>query len=123
MMTTRSTTISSRGAVVVVEFLFADQRGSKHRPAVVLSSAAYTDGRQEVVLAAVTSNTHRRLLPGDTLIQELAPTELPKPSVVTGILRTVKQADVTRVLGSLSARDLRSVEDSLRDALGLAQPA
>ena len=72
-----------------------------------------------MVLAAVTSNTRRRLLPGDTAIQELAPTELPKPSVVTGILRTVKQADVVRRLGSLSAADLRVVGSNLRDALGL----
>ena len=85
----------------------------------MLSSPAYLAGRQEVVLAAVTSNTHRRLLPGDTAIQELAPTELPRLSVVPGILRTVKQAEVRRALGSLSARDLRAVEDSLREALGL----
>ncbi len=118
-MTTRSTTIFKRGSIVGVDFLFADRRGSKRRPAVVLSSAAYLVGRQEVVLAAVTSNTRRRLLPGDTAIQELSPTELPRPSVVTGILRTVKQADVTRAFGSLSARDLRAVEDSLREALAL----
>ena len=116
---TRSTTTFRRGSVVVVDFLFADQRGSKHRPAVVLSSAAYMTGRREVVLAAVTSNTRRQLLPGDTAIQELTPTELPRPSVVTGILRTVKQADVALSLGSLSANDLREVEDSLRDALAL----
>ena len=115
----RSTTIFKRGSVVGVDFLFADQRGSKHRPAIVLSSAEYLAGRREVVLAAVTSNTRRRLLPGDTAIQELAHTELPRPSVVTGILRTVKQAEVTRAFGSLSARDLRAVEDSLRDALAL----
>ena len=118
-MTTRSTTIFKRGSIVGVDFLFADRRGSKRRPAVVLSSTAYLAGRQEVVLAAVTSNTRRRLLPGDTAIQELTPTELPKPSVVTGILRTVKQADVTRAFGELSARDLRAVEDSLREALAL----
>ena len=116
---TQSTTTFSRGSVVVVDFLFADQRGSKHRPAIVLSSAAYLAGRQEVVVAAVTSNTRRRLLPGDTAIHELTSTELPKPSVVTGILRTVKQADVVRALGSLSAADLRAVEDSLREALAL----
>ena len=105
--------------MIGVDFLFTDQRGSKQRPAIVLSSAAYLAGRQEVVIAAVTSNTRRRLLPGDTAIKELKPTELPRPSVVTGILRTVKQADVTQAFGSLSARDLRAVEDSLREALSL----
>ena len=72
-----------------------------------------------MIVAAVTSNTRRRLLPGDTAIQELALTELPRPSVVTGILRTVKQADVVRPLGSLSAADLSAVESRLREALGL----
>ncbi len=115
---TQSTTTFSRGDVVVVDLLYPDQRGSKHRPALVVSSAAYHAGRQEVVLAGLTSNVRRRL-PGDTHLADWASADLPLPSVVTGILQTVKRSAVMRALGSLSARDLRAVEDSLREALVL----
>ena len=115
---TQSTTIFSRGDIVVVDFLYPNQRGSKHRPALVVSSASYHAGRQEVVLAGLTSNIYRRL-PGDTHLTDWAAAELPLPSVVTGILQTVKRSDVMRALGSLSARDLRAVEANLREALAL----
>lgn len=115
---TQSTTPFSRGDIVLVDFLYPDQRGPKHRPALVVSSASYHAGRQEVVLAGVTSNVHRRL-PGDTHLTEWAAAELPLPSVVTGILQTVKQSAVMRTMGRLAERDLRSVEANLREALAL----
>lgn len=114
----RSTTTCSRGDVVIVDFVYPNQAGSKHRPALVVSSASYHAGRQEVVLAGVTSNVYRSL-PGDTHLTDWAVADLPRPSVVTGILQTVKRSAVMRALGSLSARDLRAVEDSLREALAL----
>ena len=115
---TQSTTTFSRGDVVIVDFVYPNQAGSKHRPALVVSSPTYHAGRQEVVLAGITSNVSRRL-PGDTHLADWAAAELPKASVVTGILQTVKRSAVMRALGSLSTRDLRAVEDSLRQALAL----
>ena len=115
---TRSTITFSRGDIVVVDFLFPNQRGSKHRPALVLTTDRYHAGRQEVVLAGVTSNVSRRL-PGDTHLNDWAAARLPRPSVVTGILQTVKQSAVMRTMGRLAERDLRSVEANLRVALAL----
>lgn len=51
----------SRGDVVLIGFVFSDESGKKFRPALVLSSSAYHRGRQEVVVAAITSNIRRRL--------------------------------------------------------------
>lgn len=113
-----TTTRSSRGQVVLVDFVFPDQQGVKKRPALVLSSATYHRGRQEVILAAVTSNV-RRVLPGDTALEDWREAGLLRSSVVTGILRTVKEAAITRRLGALTARDMRSVERSVRLALDL----
>jgi mRNA interferase MazF len=52
-------TAYKRGDIVLVGFLFFDESGLKHRPAVVLSSKAYHRYRREVVVAAVTSNIDR----------------------------------------------------------------
>ena len=53
----QSTTGYSRGDVVLVDFVFAEETGSKRRPVLLLSSEQYMLGRQEVVVSAITSNT------------------------------------------------------------------
>ena len=87
-----------RGNIVLVGFLFPGQTGIKRRPAVIISSRAYHRGRQEVIIAAITSNI-TRLLPGDTLIIGWKESGLLFPSVVTGIIRTVKHDALLRRLG------------------------
>ena len=69
-------------------------------------------------MAAVTSNVTRRLL-GDHLIKDWKRAGLLFPSVVTGILRTVKQTVVERRLGALPEGDLEAIERELRRSLGL----
>jgi len=58
----RSMTVYNRGDVVLVGFVFSDESGRKLRPAIVISSVAYNRVRQEVIVAAITSNVQRRLL-------------------------------------------------------------
>ncbi len=107
----------SQGAVVLVQFVYPDQTGVKLRPALVLSTDTYHRGRQEVILAGITSNVIRVLV-GDTVVQDWQIAGLLAPSVVTGILQTVKQSALSRRLGGLSARDLRMVEANIRVAIG-----
>jgi mRNA interferase MazF len=83
------TTVYRRGDVVLVSFVFTDHSGAKVRPALVVSSVAYHRRRQDVIVAAITSNTNRRLL-GDHLIADWEGAGLLFPSMVTGIVRTVK---------------------------------
>ena len=92
-------TAYSRGDVVLVGFVFSDETGRKLRPAVVISAPAYQRARQEVVVAAITSNVRRRLF-GDHLITEWKETGLLFPSVVTGILRTIKRAMIASSRGN-----------------------
>ena len=54
----------SRGDVVLVKFVFADEKGAKQRPALIISTDRYHRGRRETILAAITSNVGR-LLVGD----------------------------------------------------------
>ncbi|MCX6008470.1 MAG: type II toxin-antitoxin system PemK/MazF family toxin [Chloroflexi bacterium] len=62
-------TVYSRGDVVLVNFTFADESGVKRRPAIIVSSEAYNNGRDEAIIAAITSRTDRVLL-GDHLIAD-----------------------------------------------------
>ncbi len=108
----------SRGGVVLVGFIFSDESGKKLRPAVVISSTAYNRAREEVVVAAITSNVRRRLF-GDHLIANWKGAGLLFPSLVTGILRTIKRTMIDRKLGSMPKPDLEAIDRHLRRSLGL----
>lgn len=76
----------SRGDVVLVSFVFTDETGVRQRPAVIISSDAYHRGREEAIIAAITSRTDRVLV-GDHLISHWREAGLLFPSVATGIIR------------------------------------
>jgi mRNA interferase MazF len=107
-----------RGDIVLVGFVFSDESGRKLRPAIVISSSAYNRARQEVVVAAVTSNVRRRLV-GDHLIADWKAAGLLFPSVVTGILRTIARAVIDRKLGAMGKRDMDAIDRELRRSLAL----
>ena len=108
----------SRGDVVLVSFIFADETGVKRRPAVIISSDAYHTGRDEAIIAAITSRTDRVLV-GDHLIADWQGAGLLFPSVATSIIRTIKQDMINRRLGSLPTQDMGAVDSKLKLALGL----
>ena len=111
-------TAYNRGDVVLIGFVFSDESGKKLRPALVISSPAYNRARQEIVVAAITSNVRRRLF-GDHLISDWQGAGLLFPSLVTGIVRTIKRAMIGRRLGSMPKPDLEAFERELRRSLGL----
>jgi mRNA interferase MazF len=111
-------TAYKRGDIVLVGFVFSDESGMKHRPAVVVSSPAYHRNRQELVVAAVTCNASR-LLFGDHALAGWREAGLLFPSVVTGILRTIKEAMIHRRLGSVPAREMAAIDGILCEILGL----
>ena len=108
----------NRGDVVLVGFVFSDESGRILRPAVVISSPAYNRARQEVIVAAVTSNVRRRFF-GDHLLADWKGAGLLFPSSVTGILRTIKQTMIDRKLGSIPKLDMAAIDRELRRSLGL----
>lgn len=110
-------TSCNRGNVVLVDFIFSERIKVKKRPALILSTGEYHAGRDEVIIAAITSNTHRTL-PGDTLVEEWERAGLLYPSLVTAIIQTIKARMIERVLGSLSARDFTKAQRNLSKALG-----
>jgi mRNA interferase MazF len=107
-----------RGDVVLVRFIFSDETGERQRPAVIVSSDAYHQSRQEAIIAAITSKTDR-ILVGDHLITDWQEAGLLFPSVATGIVRTLKQGMIAKKLGTMPLPDMKKIEGNLRDALGL----
>lgn len=71
-----------------------------------------------MVVAAITSNVRRRLF-GDHLIVDWKGAGLLFPSLVTGIVRTVKRAVIDRKLGSIPRPDMEAVDRTLRRSLAL----
>lgn len=108
----------SRGDVVLVKFVFADEKDTKRRPALIVSTDQYHQGRREAILAAITSNVGR-LLVGDYAITAWREAGLLYPSVVTGIVRTIKHDMIAGKMGELPAAELHAVEDTLREILAL----
>lgn len=108
----------SRGDVVLVKFVFADEKGVKHRPGLIVSADHYHQTRREMILMAITSNVGR-LLAGDHKIKGWHESGLLHPSVVTGIVRTIKHEMIASRIGTLPADELLLVEDRLREILAL----
>jgi mRNA interferase MazF len=108
----------SRGDIVLVRFVFADEKGVKQRPGLIVSADRYHQGRREAIIAAITSNVGR-LLVGDHKIKGWREAGLLHPSIVTGIIRTIKHDMIAGRLGALPAAELRAVEDTLRAILAL----
>ena len=108
----------SRGDLVLVRFVFADEKGAKQRPGLIVSADRYHQGRRETIVAAVTSNVGR-LLVGDYKIKAWRESGLLYPSIVTGIVRTIKHEMIAGKMGELPASELGSVEDKLREILAL----
>ena len=114
----QGTTTYIRGEVVLVDFVFADETDVKLRPALIVSSNRYHRSRQEITTAAITSNVGRRLF-GDREIVGWQEAGLRFPSLVTGVIRTVKPQMVRYRLGVLSGEEMAAVDRALRASLGL----
>ena len=111
-------TTYSRGNVVLISFVFADEGGVKQRPAVIISSDTYHRRRREAIISAITSRIDRVLV-GDHPISDWRAAGLLFPSVATGIIRTVKQSMIVRRLGGMSTDDMNAIDKQLRVALAL----
>jgi mRNA interferase MazF len=111
-------TLHRKGDVVLVSFVFSDESGEKRRPALVLSSDLYNRNRKEVIIAAITSKTGR-ILEGDYMMSDWRDAGLLFPSLITGIIRTIRGEMIVARLGSLSNKDIQGVEGKLMDIFGL----
>jgi len=117
-----STTTFRRGQVVVVNVPFTGQTGSKPRPAVIVSADAFHRKLADVVICPISSQPryHERPGPGDHPLLHWSRVGLRHASTARlSNLVAVDKRLIKRVLGTLAAEDMRSIESGLRLAFGL----
>jgi mRNA interferase MazF len=108
-----------RGEVVLVQFPFSGPSGKKDRPAVVVSTGAYHDEWDELLVVAITSRPPRTTRATDYALLDWKAPGLHQPSWVRTHLATVQRTLIIKKLGDLTARDLQAVEGCLRLSLGI----
>jgi mRNA interferase MazF len=106
------------GDVIVVPFPFTDQTATKRRPAVVVSSEAYSRERPDVILMAITSQVRPAPTVGEAAVVQWRAAGLLKPSVIKPIVTTIEVGLVIRQLGTLSSGDQQALRQVLAAILG-----
>ncbi|MCX8085866.1 MAG: type II toxin-antitoxin system PemK/MazF family toxin [Rhodocyclaceae bacterium] len=101
-----------RFTVVRVPFPFTDREASKHRPALVLSTAKFNASAGHAVMAMITSAAHAPW-PLDCPIADLKAAGLSAPSIVRMKLFTLDLRLSRGELGRLSPEDAALVRDRL----------
>ncbi|HZO31051.1 MAG TPA: type II toxin-antitoxin system PemK/MazF family toxin [Chloroflexota bacterium] len=104
--------------MVLIPFPFTNQTASKRRPAVVVSTPSFHNGRPDLILMAVTSQVRTPLRTGEALLADWLAAGLLKPSVAKPELMTVQTSLVLRKLGRLGSGDRRSISEVLDRILG-----
>lgn len=105
----------SQNEVVLVRYPFSNLSGSKVRPAVVVNTPHVS---QDVIIVPLTSRTSS-LLAGEFALADWLQAGLNVPSAVKRGFHTIHQNLIVKLVGNLSASDAASLEQSLRDWLGL----
>jgi mRNA interferase MazF len=108
-----------KGDVILVPFPFSDQTTAKKRPAVIISSDAYNNTSQDLVIMAITGQTRSRLVIGEFLIEDWQGAGLLKSSAVKSAISTIERRLVMKLLGNFSSRDLATLEKALKELLDL----
>jgi len=114
-----------RGDIVLVDFPYSDQTGSKVRPALVVQSDVWNQRLDDTILALITSSRHRRVGANTQLFIDITTSEGRQTglrldsTVQCENLITYDRALILRTLGTLSASAMLQVDDCLKAALGI----
>ncbi len=102
--------------VVVVPFPFTDKVGAKRRPALVVSTSAFNDRHDQVVLAMITT-AKQSDWPSDVHIHDWGKAGLTAPCRVRFKLFTLDRDLILRRTGTLADKDRAAVGAALSDCL------
>lgn len=113
----------NRGDIVVVDFAVAGMP-KKVRAVLVVQADVYNRKMANTIVAMITTNLVRATEPTHLLIDISTPEGIQSGLLYTSVvncntLTTVRQDDVLRTLGSLSASFLQQIDQCLKAALAL----
>jgi len=106
----------SKNEVILVRYPFSDLTAAKVRPAVVVGA---THPHDDYLIVPLTSRTGN-LYADEFALADWQAAGLNLPSAVKRGIYTIHGSLVLKSVGQLSARDMRHVEQSLRQWLGLS---
>ena len=112
-------TVYKRGDIILVPFPFSDQTSTKKRPAVVINSDVYKSVSSDIIIIAITSKFDEIITAGECIVEDWEGAGLLKPSTIKPAISTIEAKLVIKRLGSLSHRDLTSLEIVLKYLLDL----
>ena len=112
------TTSYSFGDIVLVPFPFTDQSGTKKRPAVIVSSAAYHQARRDVLIMAVTSQSRPTGAIGEVQVKDWKGAGLIKPSVIKPVITTIEASLVIRRLGQFKKDEQEGLRKAISKIVG-----
>ncbi len=113
-----NTTNFKFGQIVLVRFPFTDQRGSKQRPAVAISSTGYNRARPDIILMAITSQIRAKAGFGEVVIEDWQTTGLLKPSAIKPIVFTAEKTIIKKTLGQLGDKDQKGLRAVVETVIG-----
>jgi mRNA interferase MazF len=114
-----------RGDIVLADLPFSDASGSKVRPGLVVQNDANNRRLDDVILALVTSVTHRVATEATQLLIDITTADgrqsglLHSSAVKCEHLVTLDQRLVKRVVGRLSDAAMTEIDACLKVALGI----
>ncbi|MCL4471743.1 MAG: type II toxin-antitoxin system PemK/MazF family toxin [Sulfuricella sp.] len=106
------------GDVVLVPFPFTDQSAAKKRPAVVISSDAYHQGRPDLIIMAITSQVKPAQTVGEAIVQDWQGAGLLKPSAIKPVITTIERGLIINKLGQLKEDDRAALRRAIGQILG-----
>ena len=98
--------------IVAVPFPFVGRKGSKKRPALVVSKRSFNESGHSV-LAMITTKSHHPW-PGDTNLQDIDVAGLNTSCIVRLKFFTLDNRLILKSLGHLSSPDIAKVTGSIR---------
>jgi mRNA-degrading endonuclease toxin of MazEF toxin-antitoxin module len=104
------------GDVVITEFPYSEGRGSKLRPALVVSQPEFPNCANTVIVLQITSSP-RATCETDVAIIEWEAAGLEKPSIVRCFPATVHVRRIQRKIGTLTLQDWQEVCEAMRRAI------
>ena len=108
-----------RGAIVRVPFPYTNRPIEQFRPALVVSSKAFSQNSHLLWVLMITSASNRRW-PGDNaLVEGHSDFGLPAPSLIRTAKMATVEAVVAEPIGQLPATLLDQVDNYLRNTLAL----